>query len=143
MSDYYTTLGVTKNSSPEEIKKAYRKLAHQHHPDKQGGDEKKFKEINEAYQVLSDQNKRAQYDQFGSAFQQGGGQGAGFGGFDFSDFMRGAQGEAVDVEITLEGAFAGVERTFELKRMSRCGHCSGTGAEPGTPIKSCATCSGS
>jgi len=86
--NYYEILGVEKGASDEEIKKAYRKLAHQHHPDKQGGDEAKFKEINEAYQVLSDKQKRAQYDQFGSSFDGANpGQGAGgFGGFDFSGF---------------------------------------------------------
>jgi len=87
--NYYEILGVEKGAGDEEIKKAYRKLAHKHHPDKTGGDEAKFKEINEAYQVLSDKQKRAQYDQFGSTFENagaGGGAGAGFGGFDFSDF---------------------------------------------------------
>ncbi len=85
--NYYEILGVEKGANEEEIKKAYRKLAHQYHPDKQGGDEAKFKEINEAYQVLSDKQKRAQYDQFGSTFEGAGGPGAGgFGGFDFSGF---------------------------------------------------------
>ncbi|HEU0050763.1 MAG TPA: molecular chaperone DnaJ [Patescibacteria group bacterium] len=84
--DYYKILGVEKNASEEDIKKAYRRLAHEHHPDKNGGDEKKFKDINEAYQVLGDKQKRATYDQFGSAaFEQGGAGGFhGFGGFDFS-----------------------------------------------------------
>ena len=72
MKDYYSILGIAKTASEEEVKKAYRKLAHQHHPDKAGGDEKKFKEINEAYQVLSDKNKRAQYDRFGTADPMGG-----------------------------------------------------------------------
>jgi len=86
MADYYATLGVSKNASQDEIKKAFRKLAHQYHPDKSGGDEKKFKEVNEAYQVLSDTEKRARYDQTGQDFhsqgQSGGGQGfGGFGGF--------------------------------------------------------------
>jgi molecular chaperone DnaJ len=90
-TDYYDILGVSKNASDDEIKKAYRKLAHKHHPDKAGGDEKKFKEINEAYQVLSDKTKRQQYDQFGQTFdQRGAGGGQGFGGFDFSGFS--AQG---------------------------------------------------
>src|SRR5476651_834349 len=94
--DYYKILGVDKNSSDDEIKKAYRKLAHKHHPDKQGGDAEKFKEINSAYQVLSDKSKRQQYDQFGSGFEQrgsGGFGGQGFGGFDFSGFSsQGNQG---------------------------------------------------
>jgi molecular chaperone DnaJ len=84
--NYYEILGVEKGAGEEEIKKAYRKLAHKYHPDKQGGDEAKFKEINEAYQILSDQQKRAQYDQFGSSFEQAGA-GGGFGGFDFSGFQ--------------------------------------------------------
>lgn len=90
--DYYNILGVGKNASQEEIKKAFRKKAHQCHPDKQGGDEQKFKEINEAYQVLGDAKKRAQYDQFGSAFEhaQAGGGFSGFEGFrDFSGFTNG------------------------------------------------------
>lgn len=89
-NNYYETLGVSKDATDDEIKKAYRKLAHKHHPDKQGGDEKKFKEINEAYQILSDKAKRQQYDQFGRTFDQGGfqgGQGQGFDGFDFSGFQ--------------------------------------------------------
>jgi len=92
-TDYYKILGVEKNATDDEIKKAYRKLAHKYHPDKSGGDEAKFKEINSAYQVLSDKAKRQQYDQFGQNFDQGGfsgSQGQGFGGFDFSGFS--AQG---------------------------------------------------
>ncbi len=92
--DYYNILGVSKSANDNEIKKAFRKLAHKYHPDKGGGDEAKFKEINEAYQVLSDKQKRGQYDQFGSAFDQagGGGGGQGFGGFDFSGFSGGSPG---------------------------------------------------
>lgn len=86
--DYYKILGVEKKASQDEIKKAFRKMAHQHHPDKKDGDEKKFKEINEAYQILSNEQKRAQYDRFGTAGTQGGfGGGQGFGGFDFSGFQ--------------------------------------------------------
>lgn len=83
--DYYAILGVNKNASEDEIKKAFRKLAHQHHPDKQGGDEKKFKEANEAYQVLSDQEKRKKYDQFGDSFDQ---HGAGGQGFSWEDYAQ-------------------------------------------------------
>jgi len=86
--DYYKILGVSKNAPKDEIKKAYRGLAHKYHPDKAGGDEKKFKEINEAYQVLSNDKKRAQYDQFGSVFEQGG-QGFDWGGINFEDLFRG------------------------------------------------------
>lgn len=86
--DYYHILGVSKGASPDEIKRAYRKLAHEYHPDKAGGSEVKFKEINEAYQILSDAGKRAQYDQFGSTFATNGGAaaGQGFGGSPFGDF---------------------------------------------------------
>ncbi len=85
MADYYEILGVSKEATSDEIKKAYRKLAHKHHPDKTGGDDKKFKEINEAYQTLSDETKRSQYDQFGKDFNQNGGTQGG-AGFDFSGF---------------------------------------------------------
>ena len=92
--DYYKILGTEKNASQDEIKKAFRKLAHEYHPDKTGGDDKKFKEASEAYSVLSDEKKRQQYDTFGSAGAQGFGQGggfdtSGFGGFDFSQFNQG------------------------------------------------------
>lgn len=87
--DYYKILGVEKSASPEEIKKAFKKLAMQHHPDRPGGNEAKFKEINEAYQVLGDKDKRAKFDQFGSDFEQQGGFGAGAG---WEDFMRAARG---------------------------------------------------
>jgi len=93
--DYYKTLGIEKGASKDEIKKAFRKLAHEHHPDKNSGQDAKFKEINEAYTVLSDDNKRQQYDTFGSA-DSGGfnpNQGGGFGGFDFSGFSRQYQGQ--------------------------------------------------
>lgn len=96
--DYYNLLGVNKNASKEEIKLAFRKLAHKYHPDKKDGNEAKFKEVNEAYQTLSDDKKRAQYDQFGSGYQNfGGGQQyqdrQGFGGFDFSGFQNGGGAE--------------------------------------------------
>ncbi len=100
MADFYATLGIPKNASAEDIKKAYRKLAHTHHPDKgSGGNADKFKEINEAYQVLSNPEKRQQYDQFGTTFQNGQGgfrgqQGQGFEGFDFSNFTQGFGGGA-------------------------------------------------
>src|SRR4030043_599978 len=89
--DYYEILGVARNATDEEIKKAYRRLAHKYHPDKQGGNEAKFKEASEAYQVLSDKQKRTQYDQFGTTFEQAqaGGGFQGFNGFrDFSSFAE-------------------------------------------------------
>jgi len=106
-NNYYDILGVPKGASDDEIKKAYRKLAHKYHPDKSGGDEAKFKEINQAYQVLSDKSKRQQYDQFGQTFEgagQSGGQG--FGGFDFSGFQGfggGGNGDFEGFEFGGEG----------------------------------------
>ncbi len=103
--DYYNILGVNKTSSKEEIKKAFYKLAHKYHPDKKGGNETKFKQVNEAYQVLSDDSKRSKYDQYGSAFenmgqQRGGGyQGGGFEGFDFSNFSGGFQNGNADFDF--------------------------------------------
>lgn len=114
MKNYYEVLGVSRDASDEDIKKAFRKLAHQHHPDKNGGDDKKFKEINEAYQVLSNKEKRAQYDRFGRTFDGAQGFdgfsqnpfGGGFGGFDFSGF-NGGQGFGVDMEDILGSFFGG------------------------------------
>lgn len=108
--DYYEVLGVNKSATKDELKTAFRKLAHQHHPDKNKGDDKKFKEINEAYQTLSDDTKRAQYDRFGAGYQNmggGGGQqyqggfGGGFEGFDFSGFQGGG-----GVEFDLNDIFS-------------------------------------
>jgi molecular chaperone DnaJ len=98
--DHYKTLGVNKNASQDEIKKAFRKLAQQHHPDKPTGNEAKFKELNEAYTTLSDPKKRAQYDQFGSGFSGAQGGGAqGFGGFDFSGFSQGFSQGGVEFDL--------------------------------------------
>ncbi len=115
--DYYQTLGVSKTATKDEIKKAFRKKAHEYHPDKEGGDEAKFKEANEAYQVLSDDQKRAQYDRFGSAGPNMGGAGfggQGFGGFDPSDFaqagfsgFQNGQGMEFDLNDIFEGFFGG------------------------------------
>ncbi len=108
--DYYEVLGVSKNADDGQIKKAYRRLAQQYHPDKQGGDEKRFKEINEAYQVLSDKQKRGQYDQFGTTFEQAQSQG-GFGGFngfrDFSGFADAFSGADFDLGDVFSGIFGG------------------------------------
>src|SRR3989344_5854623 len=96
MKDYYEVLGVNKNASKDDIKKAFYKMAHKYHPDKKDGNESKFKEVNEAYRILSDESKRSKYDQFGSNFEnagQGFGGGAqGFGGFDFSGFQNNGTG---------------------------------------------------
>src|SRR3989344_6306675 len=127
-TDFYTTLGVPKSASQDEIKKAYRKLAHQHHPDKQGGNDFKFKEINEAYQVLSDPNKRAQYDQFGSVPPGGFGSkgfggfgGRGFDGFDFSQGFGGfgrreQEFDAEDLFDLFGNAFGGFGRSSRAGR---------------------------
>jgi molecular chaperone DnaJ len=103
--DYYKTLGVDKSASQDEIKKAFRKLAHEHHPDKQGGNSDKFKEANEAYGVLGDAEKRKQYDQFGSAAFSGGGQGGGFSGFEGFDFSGFQQGNGQGFEFDLGDIF--------------------------------------
>jgi DnaJ-class molecular chaperone len=105
--DYYKTLGVDKSASKEDIKKAFRRLAHEYHPDKKTGNEAKFKEVNEAYQVLSDDQKRAQYDRFGSAGPQFGGQGGqGFGGFDFGGFNINFDGFQNGQEFDLNDIFS-------------------------------------
>jgi molecular chaperone DnaJ len=170
--DYYKILGVSRNASQEEIKKAYRKLAHQYHPDKPGGDEKKFKEINEAYQVLSDEKKRAMYDRygtvdFGAGFEAGAPQWD-FGQFDFeniwgdfgdlSDFFetffggfgtkqkrpvyqRGSDIEVIQ-EITLEEAFWGTTKEFDVKTFLTCDACGGMGGDKSSGVKTCSTCNG-
>ena len=119
-ADYYQTLGVNKGASAEEIKKAYRGLAHQHHPDKQSGNEAKFKEINEAYQVLSDPKKRQQYDQFGSSFGNGSSSG-GFGGFSAEggpasgwDFGQGFGGFSSGGGSAFGGGGINIEDIFDM-----------------------------
>lgn len=166
--DFYQTLGVSKGASADDIKKAYRKLAHEHHPDKQSGNEAKFKEINEAYQVLSDDKKRQQYDAYGSAGpSMGSGQASGgFGGFDFGGFQgginvedifdmfggsfggggrsmetRGADIEA-ELSISLTEALLGVKKILEVEKYAKCDVCSGSGAKPGSEVSTCKTCDG-
>ncbi|HET8574711.1 MAG TPA: molecular chaperone DnaJ [Candidatus Paceibacterota bacterium] len=166
--DYYNILGVDKNASKEEIKKAFRKLAHKYHPDKSGGDEAKFKEASEAYHVLSDDQKRAEYDAYGSTFSGAGGayQG-GFGGFDPSNFAGGfnmgdfdlgdifgdifggrsrgvkrGRDISIDVEIPFEEAVFGTERKILLTKTSTCEVCDGSGAKPGAKMKTCEKCNG-
>ena len=165
--DYYEILGVAKDASDDEIKKAFRRKAVEHHPDKTGGDDKNFKEINEAYEVLKDSSKRQRYDQFGhagvgsSAASDGGNPFAGFGGqdmhFDFGDILgsffgggqqrsnRQARGNDVEtaIEITFEQAIFGVEEEIRLNLEDICSHCKGTTAEPGYELKTCETCGGS
>lgn len=164
--DYYEILGVKKDADDAALKSAFRKLAMQCHPDKNPGDaeaERRFKELNEAYQVLSDGEKRAAYDRYGhAAFEQGGGGGPGGFGPDFSSSMsdifedifgnvfgqqRGQQrGRGADLrynlEITLEDAFAGKASTIKVPTAITCDACSGTGSKPGSKPKKCSTCGG-
>lgn len=170
--DYYEVLGVEKNASDAEIKKAYRKLAMKYHPDQNPGDktaEEKFKEINEAYEVLSDADKKARYDQYGFAgvdpnfnpnagFGGFGGGGFGFGdlGDIFGDFFGGgtasssgrrrgpAKGQNVvsEIEISFEDAAFGCEREITFSRIETCSTCHGTGAKEGTSPQTCSYCHG-
>ena len=165
--DYYEVLGVAKSAGDAEIKKAYRVLAKKYHPDMNPGDkeaEKKFKEASEAYAILSDPDKRRQYDQFGHAAFEGGGGGAGgfdFSGMDFGDIfgdifgdffggasrrtsngpMKGASIRA-SVRITFEEAVFGCEKELELVLKDECPGCHGSGAKPGTTPETCAKCGG-
>ena len=169
--DYYDVLGVDKSADEASIKKAYRSLAKKYHPDMNPGDaeaEKKFKEVNEAYAILSDPQKKQQYDQFGhAAFEQGGpGAGGGFGGFEgfggfgdiFSDIFGGGFGGGssssrrnapmrgddvgATVNITFEEAAFGVKKDITYNRIQRCGDCGGSGADKGTQPETCTTCGG-
>ena len=167
--DYYEVLGVSKSASADEIKKAYRRQAVQHHPDKEGGNEDKFKEVNEAYDILKDAQKRQRYDQFGHAGvggSNGGGSaggnpfegfgGQGFGddlGDIFSQFFGGGGGQRqrapqrgrdveVQLQLTFEEAIFGIEHEMNLDLNDTCEHCKGTTVEPGHNMKTCPTCHG-
>jgi len=166
--DYYEVLGVSRQATSEDIKKAYRKLAKKYHPDMNPGDkdaEAKFKEVNEAYSVLSDEQKRANYDRFGHAAFDGAGNGFdgfdgfGFGGLDdlFETFMGGAFGRSrrsgnygpvrgrdiqYSIDITFEEAAFGVTKEIPVTRLQTCTTCNGTGAKPGTYPENCKRCQG-
>lgn len=166
--DYYEVLGLSKGASDDEIKKAYRRLAKQYHPDMNPGDkvaEGKFKEVNEAYDVLSDPDKKAKYDQYGhaafdpsSGFGGGAGGGFGFDGFDISDifssFFGGTssgrrpnvpvRGDDVRLRIALsfEEAVFGCKKEISYQRVQKCPDCSGSGAAKGTSAKTCPDCGG-
>jgi molecular chaperone DnaJ len=162
MADFYQTLGVSRTAGDDEIKKAYRKLAMQYHPDRNAGSaeaEEKFKEITEAYDVLRDPQKRSVYDRFGEAGLRGGG---GFhhvdlsealsifmrdlGGFGFGELFTGGgrggqQGPRtgadvrVNIPLTMAEVATGVEKTVAIKLLEKCEQCEGTGAEPGTSVR--------
>lgn len=169
--DYYEVLGVEKSASKEDIKKAFHKLAHKFHPDKTSGDADKFKEVSEAYSVLSDDKRRAEYDSYGRVFGGGGGgtggfgQGAGFDfsqfqdafsqGFDmgdiFSDFFAGQAGTprqrrgrdiSIDMEISFKESVFGTKRTVLLAKTSVCEACQGSGGVLGTAMETCTHCNG-
>jgi molecular chaperone DnaJ len=162
--DYYEILGVPRDANEEDLKKAYRKLAMKHHPDRNPGNkdaEARFKEANEAYDALKDAEKRAAYDRYGhAAFEQGGGGGAGFAGTPFEDIFeemfgrfggRGRAGAAAgrgadlrqQVDISLEEAFAGTRTTIRVPSSVACEACKGSGAEGGSAsVQNCATCHG-
>ncbi|MBI4636922.1 MAG: molecular chaperone DnaJ [Candidatus Rokubacteria bacterium] len=157
--DYYAVLGVPRSAGEADLKKAYRQLAMQYHPDRNPGDkgaEGRFKEVNEAYAVLSDPEKRAQYDRFGTVGPGGGFTDAGFGTL-FEDLFenffsgggpgrrsRAARGEDLQYElkIPLEEAATGLETKIQIPRLERCERCGGTGAEPGSRPVTCEMCRG-
>ncbi|MDI7240924.1 molecular chaperone DnaJ [Providencia huaxiensis] len=162
--DFYEVLGLERNASEKDIKRAYKRLAMKHHPDRNQGDkesEDKFKEIKEAYEVLSDEQKRAAYDQYGhAAFEQGGMGGGGFGGgADFSDIFGDVFGDIFgggrrqqrpsrgsdlqyNMELTLEEAVRGVTKEIRIPTLETCDVCHGNGAKPGTSADTCSTCHG-
>ncbi|MFN3650703.1 MAG: molecular chaperone DnaJ [Armatimonadota bacterium] len=167
--DYYTVLGVARDAGQDEIRKAYRKLARQYHPDLNGGDAaaaERFREVQRAYDVLSDADKRARYDRFGAAgVENGGGAGpdfgmggmGGMGGFGdifdmfFGAAARGAAAERgpeagadlrADIEVTLEEVLSGVKKTIPVTRLESCEGCKGSGARPGTQPQKCVACGG-
>ncbi len=163
--DYYEVLGVSRNATKEELKKAYRRLAREYHPDvsKELGSDEKFKEVNEAYEALSDDDTRARYDRFGHAGMEGG---AGFSGFEggfgsvadiFEEFFGGFGGNSrrqrrgprrgadlrYELKISFEEAVFGVDKEIDVERPAMCPSCNGSGAEPGSRPQRCPTCSGS
>jgi molecular chaperone DnaJ len=162
--DFYELLGVQRGASADELKKAYRKLAMQFHPDRNPGDtaaEHKFKDIGEAYEILKDDQKRAAYDRFGhAAFENNGGGRPGTGDFGtgfadifdemFGEFMGGRRGQGqgrgndlrFNLEITLEEAFKGKQTSVRVPTLAECESCEGSGAEPGSKPVSCPTCKG-
>ncbi len=170
MKDYYSILELEKGASKDEVKKAFRKLAAKYHPDKKTGDEAKYKEITEAYAVLGDDKKKAEYDAYGHSFSGAGG-GQGFGGFSWGDFQQGFQGQqfefdlndifqnfgfgggrqqrtprgsdiSIDINLSFADAVFGVKRTVLVTKNATCTHCDGSGSEKGTEMVTCTTCGG-
>jgi len=150
--DYYEILGLNKNASKDEIKKVFYKMAHKYHPDKKGGNEAKFKEMNEAYQVLSDDGKRSKYDQFGAGFD---GMEFDFGNLNdiFSDFFGGGMGGgraqarrgrdiSTEIQISFSDSVFGTERKVLITKTSKCASCGGSGAKDGTKMETCKHCNG-
>jgi molecular chaperone DnaJ len=164
MKDYYEILGLAKGASKDEVKKAFRKKAAEHHPDKKTGNEEKYKEVTEAYAVLGDEKKKAEYDTYGQSFNgAGGGGGNPFtgdfqqGGMDFdindifSQFGFGGGGQqaqqrgrdiSIDINLKFEEAIFGVTRKVLLTKNNTCNTCDGNGAKPGTNLDTCTTCNG-
>ena len=169
--DYYNVLGIDKKAGKDDIKKAFHRMAHKYHPDKKDGNSEKFKEINEAYAVLSDDKKRAEYDAYGQTFngQTGGAGFSGFNGFDFNNFSnqgfnninvddlgdifgdffgggreRVSRGRdiSIDLELSFEESIFGVERKVLLSKLGTCDTCKGSGGKPGTTLDKCTTCNG-
>jgi molecular chaperone DnaJ len=169
--DYYKILELQKGASRDEVKKAFRKLAAKYHPDKKTGDEAKYKEITEAYAVLGDEKKKAEYDTYGQSFN-GAGPSGGFGGFDFSGFQQGGfngQGfefdlndifenfgfgggarqqtqrgrdVSIDINLTFKESLFGVTRKVLITKNNTCQECEGSGAKKGTELTTCSTCNG-
>lgn len=169
MKDYYDILGISRSATKDDIKKAFRKLAHRYHPDKKGGDERKFKEASEAYSVLSDDKRRAEYDHYGQTFSGNGAQG--FGGFDFSGFNpqdfgnvefdlgdimggfadvfggsrnrpRRGRDISIDLQVSFRDSVFGTSRKILITKNTSCASCGGSGAKKGTELTHCATCNG-
>jgi len=167
--NYYDVLGIDKGASKEDIKKAFYKLASKYHPDKKGGDEAKFKEVNEAYQVLSDDKKRKEYDTYGQTFNGQGPMGAGgFGGFNAADFenmqfdfgdlgdmfgdifggfgggtrTRRGRDISLEIDVTFKEAVFGTERNVLINKVGTCDTCEGSGAKKGSETITCTTCNG-
>ncbi len=164
MKDYYQVLEIEKGASKDEVKKAFRRLASKYHPDKKTGDENKFKEVSEAYSVLGDEKKRAEYDSYGRAFNGGG---AGFSGFNgnfaqgmefdindifenFGDMFGGFGGSrqrrgndiSIDIELSFRESIFGTNRTVRLSKNTTCSECEGSGGKTGAEMVSCRICNG-